>query len=271
MIADWDDAYASAAHIAEADMFPRFWAARAAEHCAARLGKGRAQLDLAYGEDERERLDLFRPDGRSKGLAVFVHGGDWSRFDKSSWSHLSDGSLRRGWTVAVPSYPLAPKARIKDIARAIARAIGFAARLVPGPITLAGHCSGGHLAARMGCLHGPLQEVERRRLARVIAISGVFDLRPLLKTRLNEILRLNEEEAVAESPALLRPFEGLTLAAWVGSDERPEYLRQSALIANIWSGLGAATRCVKAPGRHHYDVIADLSDPESALTAAFAP
>src|SRR5208283_4130075 len=82
---------------------------------------------------------------------------------------------------------------------------------------------------------------------------------------------LNEEEAVAESPALLRPFEGLTLAAWVGSDERPEYLRQSALIANIWSGLGAATRCVKAPGRHHYDVIDDLSDPESALTAAFAP
>ena len=76
------------------------------------------------------------------------------------------------------------------------------------------------------------------------------------------MLRLNEEEAVAESPALLRPFEGLTLAAWVGSDERPEYLRQSALIANIWSGLGAATRCVKAPGRHHYDVIADLSDPE---------
>jgi len=28
---------------------------------------------------------------------------------------------------------------------------------------------------------------------------------------------------------------------------------------------------VKAPGRHHYDVIDDLSDPESALTAAFAP
>ena len=189
MIADWDDAYASAAHIAEADMFPRFWAARAAEHCAARLGKGRAQLDLAYGENERERLDLFRPDGRSKGLAVFVHGGDWSRFDKSSWSHLSDGSLRRGWTVAVPSYPLAPKARIKDIARAIARAVGFAARMVPGPITLAGHCSGGHLAARMGCLDGPLQEVERRRLARVIAISGVFDLRPLLKACLNEMLR----------------------------------------------------------------------------------
>ena len=236
MIADWDDAYASAGHIAEADMFPRFWAARAAEHCAARLGKGRAQLDLAYGEDERERLDLFRPDGRSKGLAVFVHGGDWSRFDKSSWSHLSDGSLRRGWTVAVPSYPLAPKARIKDIARAIARAIGFAARLVPGPITLAGHCSGGHLAARMGCLDGPLQEVERRRLARVIAISGVFDLRPLLKARLNEMLRLNEEEAVAESPALLRPLEGLKLgglgrlrrAAGIPAPERPhrQYLER---------------------------------------------
>ncbi len=192
-------------------------------------------------------------------------------FDKSSWSHLSEGALRRGWTVAVPSYALTPNVRIGDIGRQIGRAIGFAARLVPGPIALAGHCSGAHLVARMGCRDGPLAETERRRLERVVAISGVFDLRPLMKTRLNQTLRLDEAEAAAESPALLLPIEGLMLAAWVGAYERPEYIRQSALIANVWSGLGAATKFVRAPGRHHYDVVADLSDPDSALTAMVAP
>jgi len=36
-------------------------------------------------------------------------------------------------------------------------------------------------------------------------------------------------------------------------------------------GLGAATRCVRARQRRHYDVVADLSDPDSALSAVFAP
>jgi arylformamidase len=48
-------------------------------------------------------------------------------------------------------------------------------------------------------------------------------------------------------------------------------VRQCELIANIWTGLGAATKCVRAPQRHHYDVVADLCDPESTLSAVFAP
>jgi hypothetical protein len=120
-------------------------------------------------------------------------------------------------------------------------------------------------------MDGPLAEAERRRTERIVAIGGLFDLRPLMKTRLNRTLGLDEAEASAESPALARPWPGFALTAWVGADERPEFVRQSELIANLWTGLGAATRCVRAPQRHHYDVIADLSDPDSALTAAFAP
>ncbi len=271
MIVDWDDAYATASYIAEADLFPKIWAARAAEFCSVRRAAGRAELGLAYGGSKRERLDLFHPDGAAKGLAVIVHGGYWMRFDRSFWSHLAEGAMRRGWSVAVPSHGLAPEVRLRDIARQIARAIGFAASRVPGPIVLAGHCSGGQLAARMGCIDGPLAEAERRRLERIVAIGGFFDLRPLLKTRLNETLRLDEQEAAAESPALATPWPGLALIAWVGADERPEFLRQSELIANIWTGLGATTKCVRAPQRNHYDVVSDLSDPELALTAVFAP
>jgi acetyl esterase/lipase len=271
MISDWDDAYANAPHIAEADMFPSLWAARAAEFVAERREARRAAMDLAYGEGERRRLDLFLPDGASKGLVVFVHGGYWMRFDKSLWSHLAAGAVRRGWAAAIPSYTLAPAARIRDITLEIAAAITFAAGRVAGPIALTGHSAGGHLVARMACLDGPLAAAERRRLARVAPISGLFDLRPLMKTKLNETLGLDEAEAIAESPALARPLAGLSLIAWVGADERPEFLRQSELIASIWTGLGAATRCIRQSGCNHYDVIADLSDADSAMTACVAP
>ncbi len=84
---------------------------------------------------------------------------------------------------------------------------------------------------------------------------------------MNAKLRLDATEAAAESPALLMPRAGTVMTAWVGADERPEFLRQTALLANIWAGLGVETKQVIAPGRHHYDVIDDLARPDSPMVA----
>ena len=72
-------------------------------------------------------------------------------------------------------------------------------------------------------------------------------------------------EAAAESPALLAPRAGIPVTTWVGGMERPEFIRQSRLLANIWAGLGAATDCVIDPGLHHFDVIERLEQPDSPL------
>ena len=192
-------------------------------------------------------------------------------FDKSSWSHLAEGALERGWTVALPSYTLAPEARIGDIVGEVASAVSFAAARVAGPIALAGHSAGGHLVTRLACLDAPLAGEVASRIGPIVSISGLHDLRPLMRTRLNDSLRLDEAEACAHSPALMRPREGASVTAWVGAAERPEFLRQTDLIANIWAGLGAQTLGVHAPGRHHFDVIAELEDAGSPLAAAFAP
>ena len=45
-------------------------------------------------------------------------------------------------------------------------------------------------------------------------------------------------------------------------------MRQSALIANIWTGLGAEMALTIEPGRHHFNVIEGLADPGSALVEA---
>jgi len=73
-------------------------------------------------------------------------------------------------------------------------------------------------------------------------------------------------EAVAESPALLSPRGGVRLTCVVGAAERPEFIRQTDLLANIWWGLGAETRALHLPGLHHFDVIDGLATPEGVLT-----
>jgi acetyl esterase/lipase len=266
-VLDWDDAYANAPHIADGDAYPGRWAAAAAAF-RAEQAPDRLREGLSYGAHPRERLDLFLPAGRPAGLVVYVHGGYWRAFDRSDWSHLAAGPLGRGWAVAIPGYPLAPEVRIAAITRGIAAAVAQAAAVVAGPVALVGHSAGGHLVARQVCADSGLPERLRARIGPVVAISGLHDLRPLRRLALNATLRIDAAEAQAESPALLEPIEGVRLHAWVGGEERPEFQRQSALLANVWTGLGAETALTVAPDRHHFDVIAELADPGSGLVEA---
>lgn len=258
---DLDAAYDNGGHIPGAADYPDRWADDAAAWRAVEAALGRARLNLPYGAGARQRFDLFYPAGRPAGLAVFVHGGYWRRFGRGDWSHFAAGCTGAGWACAVPSYTLAPHARVAQITVEIAAAVTAAAGQVAGPVVLAGHSAGGHLVARMAMADGPLDAVAAR-VTRVVPISPVADLRPLMRTSMNADLRLDAAEAAAESPVLGAPRAGVAVTVWVGADERPAFLDQAR-------GLGDAWNCPVrlAEGRHHYDVIDALRDPDSAMIA----
>jgi arylformamidase len=271
-IRDWDDAYANGAHIAEAAAYPPRWAAQASAFRDQLVDAGRAKLDESYGATQREVLDLFLPEGAPRGLVVFIHGGYWRAFDKSSWSHLAAGAVNHGWAVAMPSYTLCPEARIATITMQMGAAITHAASLIDGPVRLTGHSAGGHLVSRMCCENAPLPVAVQHRLEHVVSISGVHDLRPLLRTAMNDAFGMDEVEAASESPVLLIPRRAgqpteVSLCCWVGAEERPEFIRQNELLANIWRGLGVATSVVTRDDKHHFSVLDDLTDPSSRLVA----
>lgn len=246
MITDWNAAYSNMDHVPDGPSYPPLWMAAARDYREAMSACGRARLNLAYGPGERHRLDMFLPQGQSAGLVVFVHGGYWRAFDKDVFSHLASGCVDMGHTVALPSYTLCPQARIHEITREIAMAVTMLAGEADGPVTLAGHSAGGHLVARMACTDSAVAGALAGRQVRVVSISGVHDLRPLLMTDMNEILRLDAREARAESVCLLEPLEGTQVTCWVGAEELPEFVRQNDLLANVWAGLGRArARCTR--------------------------
>ncbi|MBS9715655.1 alpha/beta hydrolase [Pseudohalocynthiibacter aestuariivivens] len=261
---DWDDAYANRAYIEDGESYPDRWADEAREWREVEHAIGRARLNISYGAGARELLDLFLPAGRPAGIVVFVHGGYWRDFNKSFWSHLAAGATARDWAVAMPSYTLVPDARISEITAEIARAVHKAAELVAGPIILSGHSAGGHLVARMLCQDIVLSEDVSRRLQRVVPISPLSDLRPLLKTTMNEDFQMDAAEAAAESPVLETNPRDVPVTVWVGGDERPAFLDQAQWLADAWP----RAEVVVAPGLHHFNVIEGLADSESSLTNA---
>ena len=252
---DLSDAYANAAHIPGGPEFPARWAAEARAFRAAHPPE-----DIPHGDHPRERLHLFRPEGEARGLLVFVHGGYWMAFSRDDFSHLAAGALAMGWAVALPSYPLCPEAFVGGIVQSVARAVDRAAREVPGPLHLTGHSAGGHVVARLACADVALEVGDR--VVRVVPISPLANLVPLMSTEMNGKLCLTDPEAVAESP-MLRPRPTVPVTVWVGEAERPAFRDQALWLSQAWDAP-----LVVDPGRHHFDVIDGLGQPDSALLRA---
>ncbi|OIQ29223.1 MAG: alpha/beta hydrolase [Alphaproteobacteria bacterium MedPE-SWcel] len=254
-----DDAYANGAYIEGAADYPPRWAASARDFRNSM--QERARLDIPYGAGARHKFDLFLPEGPAKGLFVFVHGGYWLKFDKSSWSHLAVGALEQGWAVAMPSYDLCPEVTIAEITRQIAQAVQVIALEIAGPIALAGHSAGGHLVARMLDTAVLPPEVGQR-IRTVVPISPLANLHPLLRTSMNKDLGLDADQARSESPTETKDRYGANVTVWVGGAERPAFLDQAIWLVEAW---GADH--VIALEKHHFNVIEPLADPESDLVA----
>jgi arylformamidase len=263
-IQDWDQAYDNRGYVPNIEKLIGELPKKAADYRSETICK----LDVSYGASERMVFDIFLPDSVPKGLMAFIHGGYWHLTDKSTWSHLAKGAVDRGWAVILPSYELCPQVSIAEITAMIGQAINQAGKEVEGPIVLSGHSAGGHLVCEMMSKGSPLNQDILARIKKVVSISGLSDLRPLLNTKMNDVLGLNLQTASAASPALKVPNKNIPLVAWVGGAERSEFLRQNALIANIWHGLGVDITIVEEPDKHHFSVVEDMQYANSPLVNA---
>ena len=271
---DYEAEYNNRARVPEhAEIFAR-WIRDAELYRADTLKDGRAELGLAYGETPRQYLDLFHAQagaGAAAPLALFIHGGYWRSLDPSMFSHMARGLNARGITVAVAGYDLCPIVTIADIIEQMRRACLFLWQRLDRPMFVVGHSAGGHLAAAMVGTDWPsLYPKAPADLAPAgYAISGLYDLTPLLGVSANQDLRLTAEGARAVSPAFWPLPRARILDSVVGALESSEFRRQSQLIVQAWQGAGK-TRYEEIAGTNHFTVIDPLTDPQSAMVARIA-
>lgn len=255
-----DDAYANAAHIPDGSGYPELWSERAREFREIEAICGRARLNQPFGDGLA--YDLFTPSARPQGTLIFIHGGYWKAFGRKDWSHLAVGSMARGWAVAIPSYPLAPDASIPDITQSVRHGVEVLADVTQGPISLVGHSAGGHLVARMAMADVGLRTDVMARISAIVPMSPVGDLTDLKETSMWEELGLTDQVAHMESPTLGQPEISAGMSVWVGQDERPKFIEQAQALSDAWS-----IDCVIKTGRHHFDIIDELCDPDSAVVS----
>jgi arylformamidase len=244
------------------------------EGAAYRASARDAELGLAYGTSPRQTIEIFpaKDDSAATPLALFIHGGWWRSLEPAMFSQMAAGPNAKGVTVAVAGYDLCPQVSIATIIEQMRAACLWLWRKKRRRIMVFGHSAGGHLAACMLAtdFKALAPDAPADLVPAAYAISGVFDLAPLLHVSQNLDLRLDEQSARAGSPLYWQVPAGRSLDAVVGALESGEFLRQSRTIAQAWRQAPVQTRYEEIAGTNHFTVVDPLSDASSAMTQRVA-
>jgi arylformamidase len=257
---DYEVEYNNRARVPENPALMAGWARDAASYREQHAPRG-----IAYGPGARNTIDVFTGDNGGP-IVVFIHGGYWQALDGSSSSHCARGLNAHGIDVAIPSYDLCPHVTVDVIIQQMRAAARELARL-GRPLVISGHSAGGHLAACMLATDWPAYDASLPKdlVIAAYAISGLFDLVPLVETSINKALRLDETAAKALSPLFWKPPGSGSLDAVVGGNESAEYFRQSRTMVEQWGAAGVTTRFGVVSDANHFTAIAPLADPGSAM------
>jgi arylformamidase len=245
------------------------WAQASAE--VRREAKG--DYALRYGNHPRQTLDIFTHAGTQRHrLLIFIHGGYWRSLSKDEFSWIAPPFLAAAIDVAVVNYRLCPAVGISDILDdcelAIERLLADPRLAGTSELVLAGHSAGGHLVA---CLLSRWQAKARHvQLRAGLALSGVFDLLPLLETSMNADLKLDGATAATLSP-LSWPQPATPLPTFVGALESDAFRAQSHGLAAAWPQ--AVGQALEIPNAHHFSILDDFANPQGlaghAVVSAF--
>ncbi len=260
---DYEAEYNNRARVPE---HPSLMAGWARDAQAYRYSQQGSYHTICYGPGARHTIDVFP--SRSEGdIVVFIHGGYWQALDGSFFSHLAAGLNVHGVSVAIPSYDLCPQVAVDDIIAQMRMAVRELARL-GRRLVVSGHSAGGHLAACLMATDWRSIDaaLPQDAVKAAYAISGLFDLSPLVKTSVNNALGLDEAAARRASPLFWPPPSHGSLDAVVGGDESAEYFRQSRTIVDAWRS-GIETGFAEIAGTNHFTAIAPLADPRSPMTS----
>ncbi len=113
------------------------------------------QLDLAYGQHPKQKLDLYLPRGKAEACHVFIflHGGRFREGDRAHYGFVATPLAEHNVITAVASYRLTPENRYPDQVEDVEEILSWITHHIgeyggdPGHLYIGGHSAGAVLSA----------------------------------------------------------------------------------------------------------------------------
>ena len=238
------------------------------------------KIDIPYGPDELQKIDVYYPRDKKAGghpVVLDIHGGGWRRGSKNGRGFPAEALVPKGAIWATVDYGLAPKYKIAAIVDQVRAALAWVYKNAAefggdrNRITVTGHSAGGHLAAMLlvegwHAKHGVPEGV----IKGAIASSGVYDMEAVARAPrgYNDELGMDLAEARAHSPIHHLPKRACPLIIAYGLGETREFVRQSRAFAKAWRDAGLTVAEIECPGDHHFTIDRTFIDPKTPLHKA---
>ena len=231
-------------------------------------------LDLSYGTNPKQRLDVYEATPRRSGAPVFIflHGGGFREGDRRQYGYVAGALAPNGVVTVVPSYRLLPDhypAQAHDTEAIVAWAHANIRRFggAPGRIYIGGHSAGAIMSTLAALqrdwvsqLRLPLDVIKG-----VVAVSGPYDLRhatgfvadylpdPATRAGASPLLHV-----AAGAPPMIVAFGTL----------EPPYVKGSSEFVDALVRAGADARLIPLAGMQHDATALSLGDADGAVVRA---
>jgi arylformamidase len=243
--------------------------ARASERTRSRIGEPRR---LAYGPSAIERIDFFpaRAGAGPAPLVIYVHGGAWHARTTSNYAFLAEPFVNAGAHFAALEFTSVDDTGgdLFPMAAQVRAAIAWLARnaqdlgIDPARIHLSGHSSGAHLAAvalttDWAGEYGLAPDL----LKSAVLVSGLYDMQPVRLSARGDYVHFTDqmEQAMSSQRHLHRIITPVVVIH--GTEESPEFQRQSRDFAQAMAAAGKQVEYVVAEGYNHFDVLETMANP----------
>jgi arylformamidase len=199
-----------------------------------------------YGSRKRNVIVWSPPTARND-IFLWIHGGYWQSSSIDEALTGAENLVEQGFGYAAIEYTLSPEICTAEIIDECVQALVWLRERTEGTaIILGGHSAGAHLAMAVAA---------RIQVDGLVLVSGLFDLRPIVQTTINDALGLTQSDALALSP-ILNTFPFACVAeVLVGGEESPSFHAQAKAATDYLIDNDSPVRLITLEGLDHFDII----------------
>lgn len=232
---------------------------------------------IAYGPTEIEQLDIYRTSRAKAPVFIFIHGGAWRSGTAKDYAFPAEMFTAAGAHFVVPDFIAVTEAggNLMTMADQVRRAVAWVHRNAASfggdasRIYLGGHSSGAHLAGVALVTDWRKDyDLPDNLIKGGLCVSGMYDLKPVRLSARNAYVAFDDamEQALSAQRHLDRLHTPLIVAH--GTNETPEFQRQTRDFATAATAAGKAIELIVAPNYNHFELPETLANPYGAIGRA---